>query len=1338
MYSNLNINIQNFSRGLRQASAQVNSFAANTRDKINSASRGFDTASDRVRRFGSNLNGHTSNAIQAMEELRKSTNGYGFTLQSISRIVSGIIISQVFYNIVQQVRDATRAVWEFTKQLEYAQIAYSNLFGDVALAQEFINVLKDFAAKTPFTFTEAESAAKRLLAYGIEYENIMYVMQGVLAAASMQGDATKIESISRALGQIYTYGKLMTAEVRQLSEAGIPAYEILQEELGLTQEQLRNLGNEAIPASVAINALVDGMQKRFGNVVNASALTIQGIISNIKDNATMLASGLFEPMTVVIKSALAEIGNFLFTLRDIEETAGAGGVFEALFPPELHDTLRLFAANVKAAVQSVLMLGRTIAQFLQPVLMALIAMYNVLSPIITAFIRVLTGVLYVIANNAAAMKVLTVMLAAAAAMWTVFQIRAVAAMVVTVVIKAIINALGALSAMLTFVAAHPFWALLIALGGVVVGLSVGFGNLGNKVKNFFKQLTSFNGVDADSILLPSQEDRANDLEKFNNALDTSADAMDELADSTDKAGKAAKKTMQGLLSFDEVFKLNEPDETSSGSGGIDTSGIDDLTDALGGLDSIGSGYMPDVPDFNDYMDSLVDGFLTPFKSAWDLIKENIVPIASSAIGTGLGAAIGLVLGGPIGAKIGAVIGGLIGGLWGMIAEELGVAPTQHLATLFSGALMAFLKSVPGLISGMMKNLVVTYVDDVFAGFSRMAGYSLAGSLVNAVKGGIAGMVVGLGVGILANALTGWIAKELDLTAKDMENAGIGQFVGNIVGSIVGLLLGGPIGAMIGGAIGQLAGSIVGLFWDSMSNAMKGFVLTGGIGVIVGLIMDYWEPIKTFFKTAGDGFVAFFKTVGKGFTTVFKPIKEFFKNTYEALNEGYEEITGFFGDVFGVISEVLGNIFGVIGTVLGDIFEAVSTVWSDIFEAIDTVLSDIFEAVSTVWHDIFNAIGTVLSDIFSAVSTVWQDILGAISTVLEDIWGVVSSVFELIRDIIERVLEIVLGVVVTIWTTILTTIKAKLDAIWTVVSTIFLAIKEAIKEKLDAVWTVISTVFNTIKTFITNIVTFIWQKIDEKFGHIFDAIQAAIYAAYIYVTTWFTNIYNNIKDKVYAVYSYVYNWFYSVYTSIRDNVTNAYNAVVDFFKDMYNGVKDRITDMYESVKTGTKDIYKIFTDWVSDLYNSTFGKLFDWLDTGIEKIREFLKLDEKAGKTTSSNSYSTNYGSSSGYGAFRAGHATGGIFDREHIARFAEGNKAEAVIPLENASAMQPFVDAISRGIIEGLAPTLIQTGGSSNGASDLPPMYVGTLVADDRGLKQLYRKFELIKVQEDARKGLAY
>jgi len=145
----------------------------------------------------------------------------------------------------------------------------------------------------------------------------------------------------------------------------------------------------------------------------------------------------------------------------------------------------------------------------------------------------------------------------------------------------------------------------------------------------------------------------------------------------------------------------------------------------------------------------------------------------------------------------------------------------------------------------------------------------------------------------------------------------------------------------------------------------------------------------------------------------------------------------------------------------------------------------------------------------------------------------------------------------------------------------------------------------------------------------------------------------------------------------------------------------------------------------------FGKFFGWISDGISKLREFFGLESKAKNT--STMY-TKSGSTP-----RVGHATGGIFRREHVARFAEGNKAEAVIPLENAGAMQPFVTAISDGIMQGLMPTIAaMVGGNNSGTVDgesLRPLYVGTLVADERGLKELYRKMNVIEMSENKRRG---
>lgn len=1344
--ANLNLNIQNFASNMRRASSLANQFSANLRGQINGG---------------------------MVEPAKKSK----FEFKDVARIVQGIMISKVFYGGLNAIRNASSAVWEFSQELEYAKIAYSNLFGDTALADEFINVLKDFAAKTPFSFQESEAAAKRLLAYGIQYKNVMYVMQGVLAASSMQGNPQAIESVSRALGQIYTKGKLMNEEMRQLAEAGIPAYEILREKLGLTQKQLQNLGKESIPASKAINALVDGMNERFGGVVAASSKTLKGIISNIKDNATMLISGAFEPLVTYVKSGLNALGEFLFKMREIFELKGLGGVFEAIFPPELHDTIRMFVANLNNLFQAVVRVSAAFGSLWKPVLEALIRVFNAFVPILTTVLNVLSVMVSWITQNATAMRILTAALAAAAAMWVVFKVKALATAIVANVISVISKALAGLSAMLTFVAAHPFWSMLIAITGLVVGLSGGFGKLSNAISGMFKKVTAINGMDPDKVLLPSQKERANDLNKFNKALDTTKDNMDDLADSTGKATKAAK----GLLSFDEVFKLNKPDEGTKKGISTDT---DFKVPDLSGLDT--SSFVPEVPSFKGFADNFVTKMIKAlkdkFKAAglgailgailggliggplgakigaiagtiagllWDAIADKLglgpeekkKAAITMGIGTALGAIIGGILGGPVGAKIGAIIGTLAGGIWGLIAQSLGVTNAQQYVSLacagFTGFFAAIAKYIMGSTVVETLNSAGRYV---FSGFAHAAGSSLKDCL----KTGIIGAIVSLGVGLLSNALSAWLKTEFDLTDQDIKNGSVGQSIGNIIGSITGLILGGPIGSIVGGALGQLAGSIVGDFWSYLSTTLKGSIIGGtaglpigaligticgsiggplgaalgavvgaALGGLIGLIVEHWEPIKDWFINAGESIASFFSGLGKKFSEAGTSISGFFSGVQQTLSGVVGGITGTLSSVWTSISTSVAQWFAPIGqfftdvatgvvTFASDLWTGITTVFSDLVTAIGTFMSDIWTAITTVWNDIVTAIGTVMSDIWSAITTVWNDISTAVSTVCTTIWTTISNIFGLIKDLIVKVVTDIWNAIVQWFTPIAKEIGSVCSKAWTAVSTWFQSIWFTISEKLSGAW----------------------QTVTKFFGNILTTITGKVKEAWTAVSTWFQNIWNVIKEKISGAYNSVKSYFGNIYTSIKTKVSNSYNSVKTFFGSMYNTMKEKIGNMYNTVKNGISNIYHAFTGWISNLWNNVFGKFFDWINDGIDKLREFFGLNDKAKSTDTS--YASNNSKP------KAGHATGGIFNREHVARFAEGNKAEAVIPLENAGAMQPFVDAVANGITASLMPIVANISGNQG---QLQPLYVGTLIADERSLKELNRKMQVIQLQENKRRG---
>lgn len=101
-----------------------------------------------------------------------------------------------------------------------------------------------------------------------------------------------------------------------------------------------------------------------------------------------------------------------------------------------------------------------------------------------------------------------------------------------------------------------------------------------------------------------------------------------------------------------------------------------------------------------------------------------------------------------------------------------------------------------------------------------------------------------------------------------------------------------------------------------------------------------------------------------------------------------------------------------------------------------------------------------------------------------------------------------------------------------------------------------------------------------------------------------------------------------------------------------------------------------------------------------------------------------------------GHAKGGTFKKEHIARFNEGNKMETILPVENPSAMAKVRQAIFGGEPLDMFRDLIEAASGGSSGSQLQPLYVGTLIADDRSLKELERRMYDIRQVDNFRRGV--
>ena len=741
----LGVDTSQFNKGLRAASAAVTRFSKQVAKDFRTTSKSAASVSNSFKILGNTAD-----------------KGY----KSVRRIVQGIIISQAFYRTVHAIQDVTKELYNFSQAAEESRVAFTGLIGDADKAKRFNETLQDLAADTPYTYEQAADNARMLLAYEFKLQNMERIMRSIADAAAASGKVESYRSISEALGQIQAKGRLTARELIRLANAGIPAYQILREELGLTHEQITNLGKTPIPADIAIPAILRGMEKRYAGASAAMQRTTRGLANAIRENLLIIGQNVFDPLYQNFRVNMEKISNRLEKMRDDIRKGGFGYMLANMFPPEIIQRIQLFVANIQMFIQNIVAIYKSLAPVRHAFTELFINTFNAVMPFINMFTRILAVLIQMLTSNSTAVRIFVSALGGLFIVNTViklilgFRAALKSLLIVKIIAQGIVylgKAIGYLTAML---AANPLVAFIgLAVGGILA-MTLASKKFGSTIDNLMSKASRAFGVDPSKIFAPKMEENTKIADEFNQELELSSEGLKKMGDKAKEAGKKAK---QALMAFDEVFVLPDPDV---GTGAVDLDDMFDIPDIE----------TPAIPPFDDSeMFPDVGASITEWtQGVADSIRDKLT---KALAGAGIGAVIGGIIGGIFGGLPGAVLGAKIGAAAGAIAG------------LFWEKLVEFFKSPTGI-----------------------------GATLGAIIGGIIGGPIGATVGAILGGVAGSIVGRFweDLKKAFQSDTGRGAAIGAAIGTLIGLMVGGPMGAALGAVLGRVIGGLLPSFWERVT------------------------------------------------------------------------------------------------------------------------------------------------------------------------------------------------------------------------------------------------------------------------------------------------------------------------------------------------------------------------------------------------------------------------------------------------------------------------------------------------------------------------------------------
>jgi tape measure domain-containing protein len=340
--------------GAQKAISQIPTYAASAGRGMVSA---FSTATEQAHQTFGNWSNRVKTTLSApFVALDSLTRSFGVSGAASLGILAG---------------EAVKTGVQFDALKERATIAFGTMLGSGEKADKMMRDLTDFALRTPFELPGMIESTQQLIAFGFKAEDVIPTLTAVGDAVSgLGGNTVTLQRITYALGQIMTRGKVMSTEMLQLTNAGIPAWAILANGMGKSTGEMQKMVEKGlVPASTAIPILLKGIEQgtdgvagktvAFAGMMEQQYNTLSGIWARTKEAFTISMGKMVEPAIPLLKSGLVQIQSLFQGIPDMMARLKTAmqPVFDFITGPFYTSVKNLWAAFEPAVTPIIKLVG---------------------------------------------------------------------------------------------------------------------------------------------------------------------------------------------------------------------------------------------------------------------------------------------------------------------------------------------------------------------------------------------------------------------------------------------------------------------------------------------------------------------------------------------------------------------------------------------------------------------------------------------------------------------------------------------------------------------------------------------------------------------------------------------------------------------------------------------------------------------------------------------------------------------------------------------------------------------------------------------------------------------
>jgi len=211
-------------------------------------------------------------------------------------------------------------------KIETIGVQFEVLTGSAEKAKKVVEELTNFAAKTPFQFEGIAQSAQQLLGFQVAAEDITPTLQKLGDVSAAVG--APLSDLTLVFGQVKAAGKLTGERLLQLQERAVPIGPALAQSLGVAEESIKDLVSKGQVSFADFEKAFASISEKGGVAFEGMAKrsqTLEGVISTLKDNFSLLAADIGKQFLPVLKIMAEGLTSLIQFVRDNPVFASLAG-----------------------------------------------------------------------------------------------------------------------------------------------------------------------------------------------------------------------------------------------------------------------------------------------------------------------------------------------------------------------------------------------------------------------------------------------------------------------------------------------------------------------------------------------------------------------------------------------------------------------------------------------------------------------------------------------------------------------------------------------------------------------------------------------------------------------------------------------------------------------------------------------------------------------------------------------------------------------------------------------------------------------------------------------------